>query len=84
METSYFSKQMQVIPSSQRVLRKEEKNVMDMFDSYKMLGKEKKMLKKIKVYLVTIFENSSEKQFLKAILENCSLIFYRTKVYLET
>ena len=42
------------------------------------------MLKKIKVYLITIFENSSEKQFLKAVLENCSLMFYRTKVYLET
>ena len=42
------------------------------------------MLKKIKVYLVTIFENSSEKQFLKAVFENCYMMFYRTKVYLET
>ena len=44
----------------------------------------KKQSSKLRAYLVTIFENSFEKQFLKTVFKNCSLIFCKTKICLGT
>ena len=44
----------------------------------------KKQSSKLRAYLVTIFENNFEKQFLKTVFESRFLMFFRTKVYLKT